>query len=167
MVDHFSAASEKSEIFTNASSIECPTKPSDYTCPKVLELTKDELKKKICDYENVLTGVLTLVPETEKAETRCGAFKLIKQDVKSADDVIELPEKLAVVLGKECAVKKLFEASKKDGEQQDQILVLIKSAIPSGTKFMLLDGTDVDLASASIISKEEIPEIMKQCPKKQ
>lgn len=158
LVDHLAAASDIKEILSNVSTIECPPKPSDYTCPKIL--TKEELHKNICQYETVLTSELNLVPETEKAQTRCGAMKLMKQDAKNEDERIELPEKLAVVFGKDCKLPELFE-SKKDGVSE--FFVLIKTSVPHGTKFILADGTNIDLVSTQGISKEEISGLLKKC----
>lgn len=163
LVDHLAAAaSENKEIFTNVSSIECPLKPSDYTCPQVLNLGKEELKKKLCDYETVVSGVLSLVPNTEKAQTRCGAMKIVKQDAKNEDEMTDLPEKMAVVFGKDCQLKPIV-----DGEAvSDQVYMLVKTTIPSGTKFILVDGANIDMLSSQAISKEEMAAVMKSCPKK-
>lgn len=162
-MDHLAAAaSDSKEIFTNVSSIECPPKPTDYTCPQMLNLNKEELKKKLCEYETVLTGVMSLVPCTEKAQTRCGAFKIAKQDVKNEDEMTELPEKMAVVMGKECQLKSIL-----DGQiNNDQVYMLVKTAIPSGTKYIVVDGANIDLLNSQSITKEELSGVMKQCPKK-
>lgn len=161
LVDHLSAAaSENKEIFTNVSSIECPAKPSDYTCPQMLKFSKEELKKKICDYETVLSGMISLVPDTEKAQTRCGAMKIDRQNVKNDDDITELPDKMAIVMGKDCQ----YDSSKV--ANNDQVFMFVKTAIPSGTKFILADGTNIDLLSSQEITNDEIANLMKQCPKK-
>lgn len=165
LVDHLAAAaSENKDVFTNVSSIECPTKPSDYTCPQLLSLTKDQLKAKICEYETVLTGSMSLLPDTEKAQTRCGAFKIVKQENKSDDEATAVQDKLAVIVGKDCQLKTIFDNTKAG---QDQVYMFIKSSIPSGTKFAVIDGTNMDLMSAQSISKEDIASLLKQCPKQQ
>lgn len=159
MVDHLAAASDMKEIFTNVSTIECPSKPSDYYCPKML--TKEELKKNICQYETVLTGEVNLVPDTEKAQTRCGAMRLLKQDAKNEDAHIEMPEKLAIVFGKDCKLPEVYESKK---NASSELLMLIKTSVPHGTKFILADGTNIDLVSAEGVSKEEISGLLKKCP---
>lgn len=159
LVDHLSASA--SETFTNVSSIECPPQPNPYTCPQMLNLSKEELKQKLCDYENVITGIVSFVPDTEKAQTRCGAMRIIKSDGKSA--VADLPEKMAIVLGKECQLKTIMESQQ---VTKDQVYILTKTSIPAGTKFILADGVNVDMLSAQSIQKEEISAILKSCPAK-
>lgn len=161
LVDHLAAAA--TETFTNVSGIECPPQPSAYTCPQMLNLSKEELKKKICDYENVLTGIVSLVPDTEKAQTRCGAMKIIKSDGKSA--VADLPEKMAIVLGKNCQLKTIMDNNAQQATK-DQVYVLTKTAMPPGTKFILANGSDVDMLSSQAIPNEEISALLKQCPAK-
>lgn len=161
LVDHLAAAaSEKDVAFANVSSIECPSKPSDYTCPQILTATKEELKKKLCDYETILTGSISLVPDTDKAQTRCGAMRIEKPTFKSDEDTTELTNKMAVVFGKDCKLKSLVEA----GNEEPTVHMLIKSSIPSSTKFILADGAQMDLLSASLITRDEIASILKQCP---
>lgn len=162
LVDHLASASESKEVFTNISSIECPPKPSDYVCPQMLTLNKEELSKKICDYETVLTGLTSFVPDTTKAQTRCGAMKLVQQDVKSEEEAVKMADKLAIVLGKDCQLKSVYEGQ----NNNDLVYMLVKTAIPSGTKFILVDGANIDMLSSSAISKEEISSLMKKCPKK-
>lgn len=160
LVDHLAAGS--TEVFSNVSAIECPAKPTDFTCPQMLNLNKDELKKKLCEYETVLSGVMTFVPETEKAQTRCGAFKITKQDAKNEDEVTDLPEKMAVVLGKDCQLNKIM-----DGQvNNDQVYMLLKTVVSSGTKYIVIDGSNVDLLNSQAIKKEELTQLMKECPKK-
>lgn len=151
MVDHLAAASE---TYTNVSSIECPAKPTNYTCPKVLTLNKEELKKKICDYESVLSGSITFVPDNEKSETRCGSMKAIKQDTKPDVECPELPEKVAVVMGKDCPAI-----------TNDTIYMLLKTPMKIGTKFIIADGSEIELLNSQSITKEEIAGFIKQCPK--
>lgn len=180
LVDHLAAAASdaKETTFSNVSTIECPAKPSDYTCPKVLtNLSKEELKKKICEYDTVLTGGLNLIPDTDKAQTRCGAMKLEKVLAKSDEDAVELANKMAIVMGKDCEIQKLLASEQQAGkisgasneqqqqQQLDQIHMLIKASIPTSTKFILADGANMDLLSASVISKDELASFMKQCPK--
>lgn len=162
LVDHLAAASDIKEIFTNVSNIECPTKPTDYTCPQMLKLGKEELKKKLCEYETVLTGQFAFVPDTEKAQTQCGAMKVLKQEAKNADETSDLAEKLAVVLGKDCQLKSIMDGK----ENNDTVYMLTKTAIPSATKFILMDGSSIDLLSSQAINKEELSQLLKQCPKK-
>lgn len=162
LVDHFAAASEKEATFANVSSIECPSKPSDYVCPQILNTNKEELKKKLCDYETVLTGQVSLVPDTDKAQTRCGAMRIEKPLFKNDEDSTELTNKLAVVFGKDCQVKSIVDGAKAG---EPQVHMLIKSMIPSSTKFILADGANMDLLNANLISKDEIASILKQCPK--
>lgn len=164
LVDHLAAAaSEKEVTFANVSSIECPSKPSDYTCPQVLNIKdKEELKKKLCDYETIITGMISLVPDTEKAQTRCGAMKIEKPVFKNDEDSTELTSKMAVVLGKDCQIESILEGAKVG---QPQVHMLIKSSIPSNTKFILADGANMDLLNANLITKDEIASILKQCPK--
>lgn len=163
LVDHLAAAaSDIKEIFTNVSTIECPPKPSDYTCPQMLD--KEELKKKICDYETVLTGEINLVPSTEKAQTRCGALKVIKQEAKNDDETTDLQEKLAIVFGKDCKLPEVLETGNKT-TNATEMHVLVKTAIPSGTKFILADGMNINLISSQVISKDEISTLLKQCQK--
>lgn len=165
LVDHLaSASSENKEVFTNVSAIECPAKPSDYACPQMLTLTKDQLKAKICDYETILTGSMSLVPDTDKAQTRCGAFKITKQDNKNEDEAAELQDKMAVIVGKDCQLKSILSGS---ATGQDQVYMLVKSTIPSGTRFAVLDGANMDLMSAQSVSKDDISSLLKQCPKQQ
>lgn len=164
LVDHLAAAaSENKGVFTNVSAIECPAKPSDYTCPQMLNLNKEQLKAKICDYETILTGSLSLLPDTDKAQTRCGSFRVIKQDNKNEDEAVKLQEKLAVIVGKQCQLKPIFE----NANGQDQVFMLIKSAPPSGTKFAVMDDDSMHLMSSQAVSKEELASMLKQCPKQQ
>lgn len=151
LVDHLSAASETS---TNVSSIECPAKPTNYTCPKVLTLTKEELTKKICDYESILSGSVTFIPDNEKSTTRCGSMKVIKHDAKQDVEVPELPEKVALVMGKECPAV-----------TNDTMYMLLKTPMQIGTKFIIADDSQIDLLNAQSITKEEIAGLIKQCPK--
>lgn len=160
LVDHLAAASEGKEVFTNVSTIECPVKPTDYTCPQMFTLNKEELKQKLCDYESVITGSISFVPETDKAQTRCGAMKVIKQDAKNDDEATDLPDKLAFVIGKDCKINSIMNGS------DDQVYVMLKTDFPSGTKLIVADSSNIDLLSSSVVSKEELATLMKSCPKK-
>ena len=155
--------------------IECPSKPTDYTCPQVLSMNKEQLKKELCKYETILSGSVSLIPDTEKAQTTCGAMKIAdKPIVRSDEDASELTNKMAVVFGKECqqlkqvlgntAGTRLQTAAAYSAPEQ-QIHVLVKAPIPSNTKFMLVEGSAMDLLSGSAISKDELAAIMKSCPK--
>lgn len=191
LVDHLAAASDyKETTFANVSTIECPSKPSDYTCPKVLNgLNKEQLKAKLCEYDTILTGSATLIPDTGKAQTRCGAMKMEKPIFKNAEDQTELSNKMAVVFGRDCELKSIVEkeigtgtaantttaatntssSSNNNYTATEQLFhMLVKaSSIPSSTKFILADGANMDLLSGSVISRDEIVSIMKQCPKAQ
>lgn len=162
LVDHLASASDSKQTFANVSTIECPSKPSDYTCPQLLNVSKDDLAKKICEYDTVLTGIISLIPDTDKAQTRCGAMKIDKPLVKSDDDATELTDKMAVVLGKDCQLKSI---SDKEANKEEQIHMLVKASLPSSTKFILADGANMDLLSGSLIKRDEIASILKQCPK--
>lgn len=169
MVDHLAAASDSKQAYSNVS-IECPSKPSDYTCPRVLSLNKEELKKKLCDYETIMSGSLNLIPDTEKSQTRCGGMKIDKVSVKNDEDNVDLVKQMAVVIGKDCQLKSLFEnnsttTNKNAAHQEEQFHMLVKTPIPSSTKLILADGANMDLLWASAISKDEIASILKQCPK--
>lgn len=163
LVDHFASASETKETYANSTNVECPAKPSGYTCPKLLNVSKEELKSKICDYESVLNGVISFVADTDKAKTRCGSLKVNKQLVKCEEDAGYTSEgkKLAIVLGKECQLKSITDRS----SGNDEIYMLTKNALPSGTTHIVADGANVDLMSSQAISKEEISSLLKQCPK--
>lgn len=164
LVDHLAAAaSENKEIFANISSIQCPAKPTDYTCPQVLSMEKEELKKKLCDYETILTGVMSLVPDSQKATTHCGAFNILKQDAKNADEVAQLSERIALVLGKDCQLKSVLEQQQ---NENNPVFILVKTGVPTGTKFIVADGSNIDLLSSQSIDKDELSSLMQQCPKK-
>jgi len=175
LVDHFASATEAKETtFANISSIECPAKPSDYRCPQLLSLTKEQLSKKICEYETVLTGSASLIPDTEKAQTRCGSMNVDGTSFKNEEDIVEVYRKIAIVFGKDCQSKSILEKENAmnrvgDGKQKqdsnEKFHLLIKASIPASTKFVLADGANMDLLSASVISREEIDSILKQCPK--
>lgn len=169
LVDHLAAATDAKETtFANISTIECPSKPSDYTCPRVLTLTKEELKKKICEnYETVVSGSVALIPETEKAQTRCGTMRIAKPVFKDDEDSVELTNKMAVVFGKDCDLKSIIdkENTNETNKSQQQFHILIKASIPSDTKFILADGANMDLVSSSIVTRDEIAAMLKQCPK--
>lgn len=161
------AASDKEVTFTNTS-IKCPPKPSDYTCPKVLQLKdKEEIKKELCKYETVLSGSISLLPDNEQSDTRCGPMKMDKPIFKNEDEKTELTNKMAVVFGKGCQLKQLYESQtgQKLDSSEPRVHVLVKTPIPSGTKFMVVDGQNMDLLNASLITKEEIAAAFKQCPK--
>lgn len=105
---------------------------------------------------------MTFVPDTDKAETHCGALKVSKQEAKAEEAVVDLPEKLAVVLGKGCNLKSIMEAS----VSKDQVYVLAKKSIPAGTKLIIADGVNIDLLNSQALQKEELSSLLKQCPKK-
>lgn len=165
LVDHLAAAaSDIKEVLVNASSIECPAKPADYTCPQMLTINKEEMKKKICEYETVIAGQMALVPETEKAQTRCGAMKVLQQNVKSDDDQTSIAENLAIVLGKDCQCHKQITSINQKTQQPEQVFLLIKSVVPTNVKYIVADGANMDLMSSQQISKEEISAMIKSCP---
>lgn len=162
LVDHLSAAAtETKEIFVN-SSVECPAKPSDYVCPQILKLTKDELKAKICEYDSVLVGGLKFKQDEDKFQTRCGALDLVKHIARVEEEAPEVSQRTAVVLGKSCPGLEDIYSGK-----TEQVHMLIKTPIPSGVKFILVDGTNVSLLDSSLFKQEELVELMKQCPKQQ
>lgn len=128
----------------------------------MLNLNKEELKKKLCDYENVLTGLINFVPDTEKSQTRCGSMKILKSDGKNT--VADLPEKMAIVLGKDCQYKSIMENVQ--STNRDQVFLLTKNNVPAGTKLIIADGANIDMLSSQAIQKEEIAALMKSCPAK-
>jgi hypothetical protein len=169
LVDHLAAAaSDKDYSFANTT-IKCPPKPNDYTCPKVLDSkNKEEVKKQLCQYETVLTGTITLLPDNEQSDTRCGPMKIEKPAVfKSDEDNTEMTDKMAVVFGKGCQLKQLYESQtgQKLDSSEPRVHVLVKSPIPSGTKYVVVDGSNMDLMNAAFITKDEIMSAFKACPK--
>lgn len=156
------------------STIECPAKPTNYTCPKTLNLSKEELKNQICNYDSIITGTISLVPDSDKSQTRCGSLKVVKQESRgTGESGSDLPEKVAVVLAKECQVRGILDSTTttvattsttKDATQSDTVYLLIKKTVSPGAKYLLIDGNEMDLLSSQIISKEEISGLMKQCP---
>lgn len=168
LVDHLAAASDKDASYTNTT-IKCPPKPSDYTCPKVLDTkNKEEFKKQLCQYDTVLTGTITLLPDNEQSDTRCGPMKVEKPALfKNEEDNTEMAEKMAVVFAKGCQLKQLYEnqPGQKVDSSEPRVHVLFKSPMQSGTKFVVVDGSNMDLISAGLITKEEIVSALKSCPK--
>lgn len=164
LVDHLAAASENKESSpSNVTNLECPAKPSDYQCPQVITSDKEELKKKICEYETVLSGTIVLYPDNEKAQSHCGAFNLNKQYVKCEEDRVDLPEHLAVVIGKGCPpLKPIIESS----GTNETVHLLVKTVLQSGTKFILVDGANIDLIDSKQVSPTDIAGFIEQCPKK-
>lgn len=163
LVDHLAAAASESTgvVAANMTQFECPAKMADYTCPKLISLSKEELKAKICDYESIITGKLNLVKDKDTAQTNCGGFRLEKQVAKCNEDITELPEQIAVVFGKGCQLEPIVDASSKN----ETVHLLIKNTIPSGSKFMLLDGANMDLIDSKIVAQDEIAKLLEQCPK--
>lgn len=138
----------------------------------MLSLTKEELKKKICEYETILTGSASMIPDSDKAQTRCGVMRIDKPLFKNDEDQVELTDKMAVVFGKDCQLKSILDTAAANAtidKDQKQLLqqfhMLIKASIPSKTSFVLSDGANMDVVSTSVISKEEIASLLKQCPK--
>lgn len=163
LVDHIAAASE-GKLNT---SIECPPKPQDYTCPIALESqSKEELKKKVCEYDNIIVGRVELTPEAEKATTRCGSMKVSDLQARQGGESSELPQNVAVLVGKDCPAAKLVTSvDQRQQQQQGQLVyVLVKGLVPSGTKLVVLDGASMALVPAQDLAKEDLLAMMKQCP---
>lgn len=160
LVDHLAAASE-----TNATSasVVCPPKAANYVCPRLLSV--EELKKSICQYETAINAQVNLVPDNEKSQNRCGALKNIKIEARNKDLVQGIDENTAAIVGKDCdAIQKFF--AKNPQQSVVEVLMVSKINVPSGTKFIVADGSHVDLVSAQSISIGEIGALLKQCPPK-
>lgn len=123
--------------------------------------SKEELKEKICQYDGILTSQITLLPDTENATTLCGALKVVKQESIDGEENDDLDDKLAVVLGKDCKLESLLSTGKRD-----KLYVLLKTAIPSGTKHIIIEQSNSDLLSIDAMSADELSSIIRQCPKK-
>lgn len=154
------AASYSEPVF----STECPTKLSDYSCPKSLSLTKGQLAAKICEYDAVFTGLARTSLSRphpvlgRKASDRCSAIQIVERaNMDNGEARTAAQEPLAIIVGKECQLDKI--------SKNDQVYVFVKGSIPSGTNFAVIDGANMDLMSAQSISKEDIASLLERCQK--
>jgi len=86
---------------------------------------------------------------------------------KSDEDSTEMADKIAVVFGKGCQLKQLYEnqTGQKLESSEPRVHLLFKSPVSSDVKYVVVGGQNIDVVSASYITKEEIVSALKSCPK--
>ena len=87
----------------------------------------------------------------------CGAYHGVKSEQVGAEEAAAVSERFAVHFGKDC---KMSLAQKVGNET---LVLLLKAPIPSATRHIMIDESNVDVLDKQDITEEELTAMVKAC----